>query len=217
MASTNPSSQNTTGQAPDTSKPDSSGVAAKPARRGIRSRLLDGNRLHKVLIILLALGCITLYVWHEVEMRQVRAHMATEMTALQVSQNAALAEQANTSLRLAGHALGWGATQSLLQSDLAGIDAHITRMVKVAPVTLIAVIDQEGTVRVATNKKLEGQSAATVFPGLPLEVEEVTVQEQDQELVVVAPLMKDGNRIGSAVLTHVRPVGPAVSNDAPAR
>ena len=217
MASTNPSSQNSSGQTPDTSEPRSSGAPSKPAKRGIRSRLLDGNRLHKVLIILLALGCITLYVWHEVEMRQVRSHVETEMAALQVSHNQALAEQAEISLRLVGHPLGWAATQSLLQGDLAGIDARITRMVKVAPVSVIAVVDDEGTVRVATNKKLEGQPAATVFPGLPLEVEEVTVQEQDDELVMVAPLLQDGNRIGSAVLAYAQPAGPVVANDVPAR
>jgi hypothetical protein len=77
-------------------------------------------------------------------------------------------------------------------------------MVQVGPVTLVAVIDQEGTVRVSTNKKLQGQTAATVFAGLPLDTEEVQVVNQDGKLVLVTPLMEDGNRIGVAVLTYTR-------------
>lgn len=190
-----------------TSNPGASAQTPPPGagkRSGIRRRLFDGNRLHKVLIVILGLGCLAIYVWHLVAINTMRDQMAARLTANQEHQARALIEQATTSLRVTGHALGWAAAGDMAEANLAAVDAHITRMVQVGPVTVIAVIDQEGTVRVSTNKKLQGQRAATAFPGLPLDAEDVVVIDQDGKLTLVAPMVEGDSRIGAVVLRYER-------------
>jgi hypothetical protein len=198
-----------------TSNPGDGGPGAAPARPGLRARILHGNRLHKVLIVILAVGLLSLYVWHLVTTSQVRSQLEAHMAASEERYTRSLTDQAATSLRLTGHALGWAAASDLGEANLGAIDGHITRMVRVGPVTVIAVADQEGTVRVSTNKKLEGQRAAAVFPGLPLEAEDVGVVDRDGEMVLVAPMIENGNRLGVAVLVYDRS-GRGAARDATA-
>ncbi len=167
-------------------KTASAPTSARPS--WFQRRILTGNRLHKWLIVLLAAGCAGLYGWHLWTTHEMRGQLDQEQTAMKNKIEGAIQVQMETSLRVTGLGLSWAATQAMQRDDLTGIDAHITRMVKEGPVTLIAVVDREGVVRVATNKKLEGQAASTALPGAPLAAAELTVVEQGAELLLVAPL-----------------------------
>lgn len=151
-------------------------------------RVLTGNRLHKWLIVLLAAGCAGLYGWHLWSEHELRGQLDQSRAAMQQRIEGAIQTQMETSLRITGMGLSWAATQAMQRDDLGGIDTHITRMVKEGPVKLVAVVDRESVVRVATNKKLEGQPASTALPGAPLAATELTVVEHGAELLLVAPL-----------------------------
>lgn len=168
----------------------------------MRRRILNGNRLHKWLIVVLALGCVGLYGFHVVATHQLEEEIAAERATLATQANLAVEDQMQASLRVAGLGLSWAATQAMQREDLTSIDAHTARMVKEGPVTLIAVLDSDGVVRVATNKKLEGKAGATAFAGAPLTATDLTVWESGAEMTVVAPLEFT---LGTAVLVYDRP------------
>ena len=195
-------------------KTASAPTTARPS--WFQRKVLTGNRLHKWLIVLLAVGCAGMYGWHLWRTHELRGQLDQERTAMKNKVEGAIQDQMEASLRVTGMGLSWAATQAMQRDDLTGIDTHITRMVKEGPVTLIAVVDREGVVRVATNKKLEGQPASAGFPGVSLTVTELTVTERGAELVLVAPLEYG---LGSAVLVYDWPdlVGePAVGVAKPA-
>lgn len=182
----------------------------------LQRKLLTGNRLHKWLIVLLAAGCAGLYGWHLWRMNELSGQRDQERAAMENKLKDAIQRQMEVSLRITGMGLSWAATQAMQGSNLDSINTHITHMVKEGPVKLVAVVDREGVVRVATNKKLEGQAASAGFPGVPLTATELTVVERGAELVLVAPLEYG---LGSAVLVYDWPdlVGePAAGTAGPA-
>lgn len=201
-------------------KTASAPTTARPS--WFRRKVLTGNRLHKWLIVLLAGGCAGLYGWHLWRMNELSGQRDQDRLALKSQVEDAIQRQMEVSLRITGMGLSWAATQAMQGSNLDGINTHITRMVKEGPVKLVAVVDREGVVRVATNKKLEGQPASAEFPGVPLAATELTVIERGAELVLVAPLEYG---LGSAVLVYDWPdlvgepaagiAGPAAPQTAP--
>ncbi len=170
----------------------------------LRRRFIDGNGVHKILIVMLALGCAGLYgwqVWQAYEAEQARdGELATMRAALQSEFDG----KAASSLRLTGSALGWAAATDLARDNLAAIDRELTRLVKEEGVTRLAVIDGNGVVRVCTNKKLEGQTATEAFPGVAFDVDEIATVSADDERLLVVPLMYDNARVGTAVLAMSR-------------
>jgi hypothetical protein len=184
---------------------------AKPS--WLQRRILSGNRLHKWLIVLLAAGCLGLYVWHMVSTSQLRDTLAEERAALKTQAEGMVGAQTQASLRVTGLAMSWAATQSMQREELSLIDTHITRMVKEGPVKLIAVLDGTGQVRVSTNKKLEGRPGSAEFPGAPLTATELTVVEHGGGLLVVAPLEY---ALGTVVMVYDKPVLPTAPPAAPA-
>lgn len=178
-------------------KTASAPTTARPS--WFQRKVLTGNRLHKWLIVLLAAGCAGLYGWHLWTVHELSGQLDQERTAMKSQIEGAIQKQMESSLRVTGMGLGWAATQAMQGDNLDGIDKHITRMVKEGPVSLIAVIDRDGVVRVATNKKLEGQTASAELPGVPLTATELTVVERGAELVLVAPL---DYGLGSVVLVY---------------
>jgi hypothetical protein len=178
-------------------------TAARPS--WLRRRVLSGNRLHKWLILLLAVGGLGLYGWHLWSMRELHDALAKERVAMKTQVEGMVDAQTQSSLRLTAMALSWAASQAMQREELTAVDEHITRMVKEGPVKLIAVLDRDGLVRVSTNKKLEGQAGSAAFPAAPLAAKEPTVVPNGAELVVVAPL---DYALGSAVLVYERPTLP---------
>ena len=186
-------------------------TAARPS--WVKRRILSGNRLHKWLILLLAAGGLGLYGWHWWSMGQLRDALEKESAARQIQVQGMIDTQTRSSLRLTAMALGWAASQAMQREELTAVDEHITRMVKVGPVKLVAVIDRDGVVRVSTNKKLEGTPGSTALPGAPLTAKEPTVVERGAELVMVAPL---DYALGTAVLIYDRPMLPGAPPAVPA-
>lgn len=179
------------------------GSTADPARASwFQRRVLAGNRLHRWLIVILAVGCAGLYVWRMVTVHQLRSALDTERAALQAQVQGEVTAQMRAALRVTGWSLRWAASQAMDRDDTSGIDAQITRMVKEGPVELIAVLDGDGAIRVATNKKLEGTMGSVAFPGVSLAATDVTVAEHEEGLVVVAPLERS---LGTAVLFYDEP------------
>ncbi|WP_428268276.1 hypothetical protein [Haliangium sp.] len=192
---------------------DSNETAEKGRRKAgigrsswVRRQLIDGNRLHRWLIGLLAVGWLATLGWHLVRASQIQAAVDEERSALQEE---VLGPSIRASLRVTGLALGWAASESMARGDIDAIEERITRMVKEGPVLHIGVIDAEGLVRVATNKKLEGKPAAVAFPGIPLDVTELEIMDADPGGVinVVIPLVPEHERLGLAVMSYAGPAG----------
>ncbi len=185
-----------------------------PRTPWLRRRVLDGNRLHKWLVAILAIALVGTWGFHLYTVQRLSGQVAEERQRLY---DEVLGEEARSAVEAIGVALGWGAAEALGRDDMATIDATITRLVKVGPVLQVAVLDADSVVRVATNKKLEGVAGARAFPGLPLAAAKLTVfggATDDGPLVVVAPLYPAGERdpsarVGVAVLSYARPApGP---------
>jgi hypothetical protein len=190
-------------------------TAARPS--WLRRRILNGNRLHKWLILLLAAGGLGLYGWHMWSMDQLRDALGKERTAMATQVEGMVDAQTQTSLRLTAMALSWAASQAMQRQELTLVDEHITRMVKEGPVKVIAVLDRDGLVRVSTNKKHQDQPGSAAFPGASLTAKEPAVVERGTELLVVAPL---DYALGTVVLVYDRPTlpgaPPAAAQPAPA-
>lgn len=186
-------------------------TSARPS--WLRRRVLDGNRLHKWLILILAAGALGVYGWHLWSAKQLRDTLAAERAAMTAQVESLAMAQTRSSLRLTAMALSWGASQAMQRNELTTVDEHITRMVKVGPVKEVAVLDADGLVRVSTNKKHQDQPGSAAFPGVSLAATEPTVTERDAELLVVAPL---DYALGTAVLVYDRPALPDARPATPA-
>lgn len=77
---------------------------------------------------------------------------------------------------------------------------------KAAQVQRVALVLTDGTVRLASDKKIEGKPAASVFPGATLAADTPTIQAvADRGLRAVIPIMGLNARLGTLIVDYAPP------------
>lgn len=149
-----------------------------------------------IIILLLAVAVGGMYVWKNLAVKGVR-------TQLTENANRIIAEQNRSYLRLAVVPLVWAVRSEMIRDNYDQINQYLTQFVKEQNMKEIVVAKPDGTIVVATNKKLEGTSVTGAFPPSVLQEDKLTVSSQENgDIMVVSPVMGLSAKVGVLILLY---------------
>jgi len=169
------------------------------------------SRLNKPLLYVvgvLVLLLIVMWAWKSVAVGSAERRFDKERTAF-AEERGALEEQLRAEatrrvedvLRLMGVPLGWAIRAEAIRDGEDRIEEYATSLIKQPRVKQVVYIDASGEVTVSTDRKLDGETAESVFGPLTRN-SEITLRETeagDYELMI--PILGYDSRLGSLVVT----------------
>jgi hypothetical protein len=171
-----------------------SSATAKKPRKHQRLKLYAALSLSAVLAGLLVWQLARISALkddHAADLKRVNAHNAETLDA-----------QASQLLRTSGSLLRWAIAAPLAAENFDAIEAQIKPLVREESIMIVAIADRTGTVRLATNHKLEGKSLDVAFAGLPDAQSDIVVSHLEAGLIAVVPVFEQGQPVGKAVISY---------------
>lgn len=154
---------------------------------------------HSITIMILVLAVAGMYVWKNVAVNSAKA---------QVSEiaNRIITEQNKSYLRLVAVPLTWAVRSEMIRDNYDQINQYLNQFVKEKNMKEIIVAKPDGTIVVATNKKLEGTSVTGVFPPSVLQEDKTEVSTlENGNIMVVSPVMGLSSKQGVLILLYTPP------------
>jgi hypothetical protein len=153
-------------------------------------------------VVVLALVVGAVYVWKTVAVRRLEARLSAERSASTSAQHQALTTQARDLLRLTARPLAWAVRAEMLRNNLGQVDDYFREFVRERGVAALILVDKDGRIALATNRKLETQSAEAFVAKSLLDSSDVAVEEAGTTLRLVVPIMGFDRRLGTLVVDY---------------
>lgn len=161
--------------------------------------MFEKQKLYVYTIVCLGLLLIGMYVWRMITVKNMEAQRAR---LVQRSQQVVTSKTVDL-LRLATIPLVWAVRKEMLRDNYDQINDYLTRFIKEPHIKQILVVKSDGSVAVATDKKVEGTAFSSLFPQLSMEQNEISVTVDEREnLRVVAPIMGLNAQLGLLILIY---------------
>jgi L-lactate utilization protein LutC len=154
------------------------------------------NQWRLITILILFLAVAGMYMWK---------NMAVKRAEVQLTEQAAriITEQNSSFLRLVAVPLVWAVRSEMIRNNYDQINQYLTQFVKEKNMKEIVVAKPDGTMVVATNKKLEGKPITGVFPPSVLLEDKTTVSTlENGDMMVVSPVMGLSTKVGVLILLY---------------
>jgi len=164
------------------------------------------------LLILLPLG---VYAWRALTVRSMAQRMEAQKTEMVEARRAALKLQARDMLRLAARPLGWAVRTEMLRNNLGPVDDYIRQFVREPGVRSLILVGKDGRILLASDRKLETQSADPLVSKAIREATDVVVEEAGDFIRLGVPVMGFDDRMGVLVVDYAPPA-PAPQDQPPA-
>jgi hypothetical protein len=166
------------------------------------------NRIYAVAAFAVLL--IGMYVWKQVavsrqvgEAESARSALIAEHREREATLEQSVEAQTRRLLHLAAVPLGWAVRTEAIQEDYTQLEEYFIQLVKEPVIDRVALVAPDGTVRVTTDRKLQGENAARFFGNLTAE-NDVTLRLEDGSYHLMVPVFGYSARLGSLVVTFSR-------------
>ncbi|MBW6480137.1 MAG: hypothetical protein K0B37_11980 [Bacteroidales bacterium] len=142
------------------------------------------------------LAVLVVYLWKDIEGNRQKQEIIKTAT-LQ------LEEKNQEMLKLLSRPLVWGIRSEMLRGNMEQVNMFTTDMVRQPNIQYILLIEPNGNTLISTDKRMEGQQFEERFRQEVLKVESTVVfPENDDLLIMAAPVMGFDRRLATLVLTY---------------
>ncbi len=150
--------------------------------------------LFTALVGILALAVV--YFWKDIEGTK-QKNEVVRVATLQ------LEEKNQEMMMLIARPLVWSIRSEMLRGNLEQVDMFTTDMVRMRNFQFIYLIEPNGKILIATDKKMEGQQFEEIFQQEILKVESTVVFSQEDDLLILAaPVMGYDRRLATLVVAY---------------
>jgi hypothetical protein len=105
-----------------------------------------------------------------------------------------------------GQVLAWAVRGELIRSNLDQVDQYLNELVKMKDTDRVVLVSEEGKLLVSTDKRLEDENVADLYPKEILKADTITVETNvDDKKLLVVPVMGLNNRIATIVVSYNPP------------
>lgn len=105
-----------------------------------------------------------------------------------------------------GQVLAWAVRGELIRSNLDQVDQYLNELVKMKDTDRVVLVSEEGKLLVSTDKRLEDENVANLYPQEILKPDNITVVTNvDDKKLLVVPVMGLNNRIATIVVSYNPP------------
>lgn len=151
------------------------------------------------LIILLFL----MYLWKVIAVNNVQKQMESRQIQLIQKSHQAITDKTRYFLRLTTTTFVWALRKEMLRENYEQINEYLIQFVKEPNIKQILVVKTDGTVAVATDKKLEGVAFSTLYPSRYEETTETVVADDENgNILIASPIMGLNRKLGIVFLVY---------------
>jgi hypothetical protein len=177
----------------------SAAESGRPARRLMQRLLIYTFGAFIFALIALVAG---VYAWKIASVRSLEQKMEVQRNEMTEERRQALEVQARDMLRITSRPLAWAVRAEMIRGNLGQIDDYFRDFVREDGVVSIVLIDKNGQVALATNRKLETQPADGVVSKNILDTDDVVIEELGAILRLGVPIMSFNEKLGVLVLDY---------------
>lgn len=154
-------------------------------------------------VLLLLAGA--LYLWKLWTERSAGKQLEAQRTELARQAAQALNEQTIELLRFSSIPLAWAIRSELINANYDQINRYFNEFIKEPYLRQMVLVRPDGNIVLATNKKLEGQEMAAVFPAGLMQQDRVVVDRDERgDIRVAVPIMGLNEKLGLLVVTYAQ-------------
>jgi hypothetical protein len=163
------------------------------------------SKTYLTIIAILIIAIVVLYVSNRFNVRGADKHMEAMQGEWSGMTHRALVDQAHEMLRLSAVPLAWAVRSEMMDgTPTTRVDDYLQRFVKEPDIKRVALVI-DGSIEVATDKKLEEQDAAQVFPMEALDVDSAAVIDDGSgEIFLAVPVVSLDARLGTLIVVYSR-------------
>jgi len=156
-----------------------------------------------VLFLLLAGGVVLVYYLGELKLKQAAERATLEKQRYErVLDERSVAIQ-RSDIRLFAVPLAWSVRRELIRENYGQIDEYFNELVKKKQFGALMLLDSTGTVKVATDRKIQGSAFSGLYPGLDSGTEQiVSYPLSEGSSLFLVPVMGLNARIGTIVFVY---------------
>ena len=104
-------------------------------------------------------------------------------------------------LRLMGVPLGWAVRSEAIDEDFEQIEKYAMRLLKEPSVKRVVFVNAEGMVQLSTDRKLQGEPAASFFGDLATRSDIALRAEESGDYQLMVPILGYNSRLGCLIVT----------------
>jgi len=164
---------------------------------------MDNKRQNLYIMGALAVLVVIVFIWRVFSVQGLEKKMIQQRVSITEKSQQLLAENTRGMLRLTTVPLVWAVRKEMISENYGQINEYLSSFVRERNIQQIVLVKADGTIVVATDKKLEGSRATSVFPQHLFEQNDVTItDDKSGDLQVAAPIMGLNARLGTLILIY---------------
>jgi hypothetical protein len=177
----------------------------EPFRFSVPRHVLYATGGLVALLILLPLG---FYAWRALTVRSLEHRMEEQKTEMTEARQQALKLQARDMLRLAARPFAWAVRAEMLRGNLGQVDDYLRQFVREGGVRSLMLVGKDGKIQLASDRKLETQSAEPLVSKAIRSATDVVIEEPGDFIRMGVPVMGFDDRMGVLVIDYAPPTAP---------
>lgn len=173
-------------------------LAEKPA---LKNRFV--TILLAVVMVILASGIAVTYFLGEYKLRQAADKAAAERERYMRAVDERSLAQQHADLRLFTIPLAWAVRKELIQRNYGQIEEYLNELIRQKQFRSVMLLDPDGTVRIASDRKLQGGSFSELYPGKQITHEGLVAYPLSQGTsLFLVPVMGLNEKIGTIAFVY---------------
>jgi len=165
--------------------------------------MLQSTKLYLSTIGILVVLLICVFVWKNIAVRNMEKTMEAQRAKLAEKSQQAITSKTHELLRLTTIPLVWVVRREMINENYDQINEYLNQFVKEPNIKQIIVVKSDGTIAVATDKKIEGAPFSSLFPQALIEQNEISISDDGKgNIRVVAPIMGLNAKLGLLIMMY---------------
>jgi len=161
--------------------------------------MLKNRKTIGVFVVML----IGMFVWKTIAVRNMEKTMEAQRAKLVEKSQQVITSKTHDLLRLTTIPLVWVVRREMINENYGQINEYLNRFVKEPNIKQILVVKSDGTIAVATDKKVEGAPFSSLFPQDLIEQNEISISDDGKgNIRVVAPIMGLDAKLGLLIMIY---------------
>jgi len=163
----------------------------------------ESGKKHLYVIGVLVVLVFIIYLWKNVAVKNVRERMEAQQIQLIEKSQQVMTEKTRYFLRLTTTTFVWAIRKEMLRENYEQINEYLNQFVKEPHIKQVLVVKSDGTVAVATDKKLEGVAISSLYPNELIEKNEIEItDDQNGNMLILSPIMGFNKKLGMFLMVY---------------